>query len=88
MCLSPIFLENKTSVLKEEKAWILFYQGTGGLYFGVRGNLLPKESIDRGFSFSVIAPNGLLVLAYPSEFSDSSWDKKDFIWDVTRLGLP
>ena len=80
-------LTNTTGDLKEEKTWKLFYQGTGGLYFGVHGALLPKQSIDRTFSFSAIAPNGLLVLAYPSEYSDSSWDQDDLIWNVTQLLL-
>lgn len=53
-------LENTTEDLKEEKAWKLFYQGTGGLYFGVRGDLLPGQSIDRSFTLTAIAPNGLL----------------------------
>jgi len=78
-------LENTTTVLKEEKAWKLFYQGTGGLYFGVLGDLLPEESIDRSFELTAFAPNGLLVLAYPSEFSDSSWDEDDLIWNIGQL---
>ena len=78
-------LENTSTVLKQENAWKLFYQGTGGQEFGVRGNLLPKESIDRSFELTAFAPNGLLVIAYPSEFSDSSWDSDDLIWNISRF---
>ena len=81
-------LKNTTSETKEEKAWKLFYQGSGGLYFGLLGELLPNQSIDRSFTLSASAPNGLLVLAYPSEFSDSSWDGDDLVWNVTALTLP
>lgn len=78
-------LINNSGDLKEEKAWKLFYQGTGGLYFGVLGELLPHQTIDRSFTFSAVAPNGLLVLAYPSEFFDSSWDQDDLTWNVVQL---
>lgn len=76
-------VENTTTVLKQEEAWKLFYQGTGGLYFGVLGNLLPEETKDRSFDLTAFAPNGLLVLAYPSEFSDSTWDQDDLIWNMS-----
>lgn len=78
-------LLNATEDPQEEKAWKLFFQGTGGLYFGFHGELTQNQSIDRNFTFSAVAPNGLLVLAYPSEFSDSSWDQDDLIWNVTQL---
>ena len=81
-------LKNTTSETKEEKAWKLFYQGSGGIYFGALGELLPNQSIDRSFTLSASAPNGLLVLAYPSEFSDTSWDGDDLVWNVTALTLP
>ena len=81
-------LKNTTKELKEEKAWKLYYQGTGGLYFGVRGDLLPGQSIDRTFTLTAVAPFGLLMLAYPAEFSDNIWDGDDLTWDVTRLLLP
>ena len=86
--LIEYILENTTSETKEEKAWKLFYQGTGGVYFGVLGELLPNQSINRSFNLNAMAPNGLLVLAYPSEFSDSSWDGDDLVWNVTQLTLP
>jgi len=80
-------LTNPTGVLKEEKTWKLFFQGTGDLFFGVSGHLLPNQTIERNFTLTVTAPNGLLALAYPSEFRDATWDKDDLVWDVTRLLL-
>ena len=78
-------LTNTTAVLKEEKLWKLFFQGPGDQIFGVGGNLLPKQSIDRNFTFGVVAPNGLLMLAYPSELSDITWDQDDLTWNMNDL---
>jgi hypothetical protein len=81
-------LENKTKDLKEEKAWKLFHQGTGGSYFGFLEHLLPGKSIDRSFEFNAVAPNGFLAVAYPSGFFDISWDDDDVVWRFPLLPSP
>ncbi|MDA1128957.1 MAG: hypothetical protein O2913_09695 [Chloroflexi bacterium] len=81
-------VRNTTSTLKQEKTWKLFYQGTGGSFFGVLENLLPNQSIDRNFTVSTVESQNFLRLAYPSEFLDETWDNDDLQWNMNQLLAP
>ena len=73
-------LKNTTQDIKEESGWKVFPQNGEGTYFGIQGELLPGREITRSFTFSIVAPNALLVFAYPSKITDSSWDEDDLTW--------
>ena len=81
-------VRNPGSTLKQEKGWKLFYQGTGGKYFGVVANLLPDQSVDRNFTINTIKSAGYLRLVYPSEFFDEIWDDDDLVWSMNQLLAP
>jgi len=79
-------LENDTLDLKNEQGWKLYYRDSGGLpQYGLFSQLLPGQTITRSYTFNVQAPEVPLVVAYPSQFSASTWQADDLIWKMSDI---
>ena len=76
-------LKNNTQETKQENGWKVFIEEIEGPYFGLQGTLSPGQSINRSFTFNVAVPTGLLLFAYPSLLTDTTWDDDDLIWLIT-----